>query len=378
MNEDAERWAQAGIEALRRRDPRTAQAHLHRAAEAGTNVWLALAEACRQLGDGVGEEAAIDGLLAREMRHLQALLIKGNLRARAKDDRAALAFYQTALNVAAYMGDVPTMLRPQLEQAQAFITGSHARLEQHLREQLALSGFAAPGGRVGQALDLLLGKTELFLQQPSMFYFPGLPQRQFFERDEFDWLPALEATVPDMLAELSAVLADERDFDPYVMTDPARPRPNNHLLDDPSWGAYYLIKNGSVVPEHSTLCPRTVAALAAAPLPMIRRRSPMALYSLLKPGTHIRPHCGMINTRLICHIPLMVPEGCALRVGNETRAWQQGQALIFDDSIEHEAWNRSSHKRIILLFEIWRPELSASERAALTAIFEAIDVPLSE
>ena len=99
----------------------------------------------------------------------------------------------------------------------------------------------------------------------------------------------------------------------------------------------------------------------------------MAIYSLLKPGTHIQPHHGMLNTRLICHVPLIAPDGCALRVGSETRTWRQGEALIFDDSFEHEAWNRGGETRVVLLFEIWRPEISADERAALTEMFEAID-----
>ena len=115
-----------------------------------------------------------------------------------------------------------------------------------------------------------------------------------------------------------------------------------------------------------------MAALATAPMPVIAARSPMALYSLLRPGTHIRPHNGMLNTRLICHLPLITNADCAIRVGNETRTWQQGRLLIFDDSIEHEAWNRGQATRIILLFEIWRPEISRDERKALTAIFEAI------
>jgi aspartyl/asparaginyl beta-hydroxylase (cupin superfamily) len=116
-----------------------------------------------------------------------------------------------------------------------------------------------------------------------------------------------------------------------------------------------------------------MAALEQAPIPIIAGRSPMAIFSLLKPGTHIRPHHGMLNTRLICHLPLIAPEGCALRVGAETRAWRAGEMLIFDDSFEHEAWNRGTETRIVLLFEVWRSELTADERAALTDIFEAID-----
>jgi aspartyl/asparaginyl beta-hydroxylase (cupin superfamily) len=115
-------------------------------------------------------------------------------------------------------------------------------------------------------------------------------------------------------------------------------------------------------------------ALALAPIPVIAGRSPMALWSLLKPGTHIQPHHGLLNTRLICHLPLITPSGCALRVGAETREWRCGEMLLFDDSIEHEAWNRSADTRVVLLFEVWRPEIDVEERDALTLLFQAIDV----
>ena len=93
---------------------------------------------------------------------------------------------------------------------------------------------------------------------------------------------------------------------------------------------------------------------------------------MLAPGTHIRPHNGMLNTRLICHLPLVVPDGCRLRVGNDTRTVRAGEMLIFDDSIEHEAWNDSAESRAILLFEIWHPELTGAEHRALTAMFESV------
>ena len=220
---------------------------------------------------------------------------------------------------------------------------------------------------------MLLGKKQLYLQEPSSFYFPGLPQRQFYERDEFDWLGEVEAAVPAMRDELLSVLADGNDFAPYVEVSAERPRAANPLINDPSWGAYYFWRNGEVVAENAARCPATMAALSLAPMPTIDKRSPIALWSLLKPGTHIQPHHGLLNTRLICHIPLIVPGDCALRVGNETREWCEGEALIFDDSFEHEAWNRSDQTRVVLLFEIWRPEISIEERAALTAIFETIN-----
>jgi aspartyl/asparaginyl beta-hydroxylase (cupin superfamily) len=97
------------------------------------------------------------------------------------------------------------------------------------------------------------------------------------------------------------------------------------------------------------------------------------LFSLLRPGAHIPAHTGIINTRLIVHLPLVVPPDCQLRVGNETRTWEEGKAWVFDDTIEHEAWNRSGETRVILLLEIWRPELNATERQLVGAMLEAID-----
>ena len=105
----------------------------------------------------------------------------------------------------------------------------------------------------------------------------------------------------------------------------------------------------------------------------MRNRSPSVLFSLLRPGAHIPPHTGLTNTRLICHLPLIVPPECALRVGNDTRTPIEGKAWVFDDTMQHEAWNRSDRARVILLFEVWRPELTEEERALVTAMFEAVD-----
>jgi len=115
-----------------------------------------------------------------------------------------------------------------------------------------------------------------------------------------------------------------------------------------------------------------MAALQALPLPRIPGRSPNILFSQLRPGAHIPPHHGFVNTRLIVHLPLVAPPGCVFRVGNETRTWAYGKAWAFDDTIEHEAWNTSDQTRVVLLFEVWRPELTAQERALVGSLFEAI------
>jgi len=171
------------------------------------------------------------------------------------------------------------------------------------------------------------------------------------------------------------VMKQDTAFQPYVQGDPLRPRKSQDgMLNNPDWSAFYLWKNGQVVAENAARCPRTMAALAEVPLARIPGRTPSVLFSLMRPGAHIPAHNGFINTRLICHLPLIVPGQCSFRVGNDTREWAEGQAWLFDDTIEHEAWNRSDQTRVVLLFEVWRPELSEEERALVSAMFEAIDV----
>jgi aspartate beta-hydroxylase len=115
-----------------------------------------------------------------------------------------------------------------------------------------------------------------------------------------------------------------------------------------------------------------MAALAAAPQPDQPGRTPTAMFSLLQPGTHIPPHTGVSNARLVVHLPLVVPPGCRFRVGNDIREWMPGEAWVFDDTVEHEAWNDGSEARAILMFDIWHPQLSLAERGALTAMATGI------
>jgi len=225
-----------------------------------------------------------------------------------------------------------------------------------------------------QSLDILVGRRKIHFQEPRQFFFAELPQIQFYPREQFAWLDRVEAATDEIRDELKAVMRDARAFAPYVQTVPGRPKPpESAMLDNPAWSAFYLWKDGMLVAENAARCPRTLAALEGVPLNRLPQRSPSILFSLLKPHTRIPPHNGLVNTRLICHLPLIVPAGCRFRVGNETRSWEEGKAWVFDDSIDHEAWNDSDQTRVILLFEIWRPELSERERDLVQALFAALD-----
>ncbi len=376
---DAERLARAGAEALRAGNATAARESFERLAASGRanlQIWLLLAHSCAMLGDHKAAERAADEVLRRDNRNLRALIMKGDARQAAGDEAGAASFYNNVLKLAAQLGELPADLRGELarvEQAtQAFKGRSRARLEAHLAE--AGLGPEAQSARFRESLGILLEEKQVYFQQPSAYYFPGLPQRQYYEREEFDWAPAVEAATGDMLEELKAALADALPFRPYLQAREDRPTYDFHgLLNNPDWSTLYLWENGGPVEQNVARFPKTFAAMQRVPLPHITTRAPSILFSLLKPGARIEAHNGMINTRLICHLPLIVPKGCGFRVGNEVREWEVGKLLIFDDTIEHEAWNDSGEDRVVLIFDVWRPELTEDERRAVTAIFEAID-----
>ena len=369
----AETTIAEGLAALAARDMPRAAALLREAAigaERTAMPWLALANAEMALGDNDAAEAALDTQLELTPREVGALLLKGLLRERAGDARAAVSFYHLALAQAAENGAVPPPLAGLHAHARAYAGKAGAEFEAHLLD--ALGTDLSP--TMAEAVDLLTGKRRLFLQQPSVFYYPGLPQRQFFDSRQFPWFQPMLALLPAMQTELAAVLGDGEGggFTPYVRRTRNRPAPTNPLLDSQDWGAFHFWRDGEVVEANAARCPATMAALEHAPMPRIPGRSPNAHWSRLRPGAHIAPHNGMLNTRLICHIPILTAPACTLRVGNEARQWEDGVPLVFDDSIEHEARNAGPQERVVLLFEIWRPEIGEEDRAAISRVFEAI------
>lgn len=371
---------QAGLEALRRGDSAGARRQFEQIVEAGRAdalVWLALAAARKAQGDSGAALAAAEQVLVLEPRNLRALIMKADFYAESGDIPTAVSFYRAALKSAPIAGQIPTELVRELRRVEVVCAQYAQGFETHLRGRLAEHGFDAlrSSRRFAQSLDILHGKKEVFVQQPRHYYFPELPQRQFYERSEFPWLGAVEAATGDIRAEAENILRDDRAFTPYVTRgQKERPRGDGPgMLDNPDWSAFFLWRDGAPVPGNVERCPKTMKALEGAPLSRAKGRMPSILFSLLRPGARIPPHTGVVNARLICHLPLIVPEGCGLRVGNEVREWVEGKAFVFDDTMEHEAWNQSSQLRVVLLFDVWRPELSDDERKLVAAMLEAID-----
>ena len=209
-------------------------------------------------------------------------------------------------------------------------------------------------------------------QRPSILYFPGIPASFWFNRDAFPWFDALELATPAIREELLAVMPRVEQAERVFDSDEAERRGLAGARGEPGWTGFYFYRHGERRSDNLGLCPRTTAILESLPLCRIREHAPEVMFSVLTPGTHILPHRGVTNTRVVCHLPLIVPDDCALVVGGETHVWREGEAVAFDDTYEHEAWNRGSRTRVVLIIDVWNPHLTAAERDAVATLAGAM------
>jgi aspartyl/asparaginyl beta-hydroxylase (cupin superfamily) len=372
LNEDGRR-------ALTRGDLKSARELLERAIAADPKhpaLWQNLASTFRGLRLLEQEAAALERVLALEPRNLPALLQKGSMLELQGKPRAAAQVYQNALATIPPGAQVPEVLRPALQRAGAVIRTNNEALETYLTTQL--SGIRAQLGaarhdRFDHCLDALVGKRAVYQPQPTFLYFPKLPAYEFFAREDFPWLDEIEAATPEIRQECERILAQDMSGTvPYVAYPAGVPLDQwVELNNSRRWSAFFLWREGKRIEENIARCPRTAELLSRISMCEVPRHGPTAFFSILDRKTRIPPHTGVTNTRVIVHLPLVVPPGCRFRVGSEIREWSAGHAWVFDDSIEHEAINDSDIPRAILIFDIWNPYLSAAERELVRATVAA-------
>ncbi len=380
---DARALAASAMQALRVGDAQTARDGFGRIVDAGqadASVFFGLAFAYRQLKNHALCISTIDRALALEPSNLQALIFKADVYAEIGDSRAASAFYLAVVKASPPAHQLSAEMQTVVQRAQSMCDGYSSQIEDQLRQSFVAKGLElscdvnSASRRFSQSLEILFGRQARYVQEPRYYFFPELAQRQFFDAAEFPWIAELEAATALIRDELLQVLQRQSAFQPYVQGSADRPhKDQNGMLNNADWSAFYLCKDGQVVAENVAQCPQTMQILQKLMPVDSLPPSPSILFSQLRPGAHIPAHSGMVNTRLICHLPLIVPPDCTFRVGNEVREWVAGKAWLFDDTIEHEAWNRSHETRVILLFEVWRPELTQPERQLVKALFEGID-----
>ena len=381
MSDEAARLGQMARQAIGAGDFANAEALLLQSLQAGGNpssTWLNIAAVRRQRSNLDGAIQALREVLTRDARNFPALLMNAALLERQGQMPAAAAAYAVAVANApqATLLDAPT--RQALEHGLDVVAQHTRELDSFIRDRVASTESrctAAEKRRLDTFIHTTLRTRPRYRQEPVEYFYPGLPSIEFYDRAEFEWLEAFEASTERVRAELDTVLRDDDPaLTPYIHYDPHMPLDQwRELNHSPRWSAYHLYEQGRAVAQRWAKLPATVAALSKLPQAEVPRRSPSAMFSVLAPQTRIPPHHGVANFRLVVHLPLILPGSCGFRVGGETREWRLGEAWVFDDTIEHEAWNDSDQVRVIFICDIWSPRLSPEERGAIAATIEAMD-----
>jgi aspartyl/asparaginyl beta-hydroxylase (cupin superfamily) len=379
MNQtDQQSLLQRAAEAIARRDPQGALELLDQADALGRthNGLLNRALALRLIGDFRASLAVLDDALTMQPYDFIALLAKAAMLEKLGGEKVAADTYRNALKIAPPRSQCPPAIIAQIDHADGVVQRQAEALRDHMRsavETLRATLDPATLDRFDEGLEIYAGVKAPPKQEPILLNYPRLPAIPFYDRSLFPWLGELEAATPVIQAELTALLEESfGDFAPYI----AYPRgaPVNQwgeLNHSRKWTSLWLWKDGEKQQSVCDRCPQTAALLES--LPMARQDSfaPTAVFSALQPHTHIPAHTGSANVRLLTHLPLILPGPARFRVGNTTREWKMGEAWVFDDTIEHEAWNDADEMRVILIFDVWNPYLTEAEQSLITAMMKA-------
>jgi aspartate beta-hydroxylase len=214
-------------------------------------------------------------------------------------------------------------------------------------------------------------------QRPTLFFVPSLRATPVWSLADLPdahqrALRALQSSAGDLLAEYDALQAEVPSD--YSTSDPTR-HDGEHKLHDGSWDWHSYVKKGARQAAFAAHCPTTVSLLEDVPGLMTDFPFGFAFFSTLHPQTKIAPHTAPCNLRVRCHLPLRVPRPsdasatCGMELAGRSLEWREGELLLFDDSYEHAVWNDTGEPRVLLLLDLWHPELSEAERTAMSDLF---------
>lgn len=219
-------------------------------------------------------------------------------------------------------------------------------------------------GRQQEALKVYENgsKKKLFLSkyQRSLYNIDNLKSRPFWTVEQTTYSSSLQLIASQWSAirdEGMRLLNAEGNF-----KDEAE-----NLRDTGDWKQFELFARGNRIANNCAKAPITCKLVEQFTAARTCKRGQVK-FSVMHPGTHVWPHCGPTNCRIRAHLGLKVPSGTYLRVAEQTRSWESGQWLIFDDSFEHEVWHNGTGTRLVLIVDFWHPELTETQRKSLSPI----------
>ncbi|WBO22389.1 aspartyl/asparaginyl beta-hydroxylase domain-containing protein [Sphingomonas abietis] len=333
--------------------------------------WMKLAALRRRTGQMPSALDAVNAALAARPNDFVGLLLKGSLHEQLGDADRAAEIYRAVVFHGRAEVQLPAAMKAQLQRINVFLERHRANVESRLALTDTLDD--AHRMRARRFADNVLDRRPAYHQEPTHYRYPGLSDIEFFDTNHGELRDRLRRAFPDILAEFHALAVAHADRQrPYVDLAPGQPAAQWSALNrSTDWNAFHLIRYGDHDPVNAAACPRTIAAFAGQEQAVIPGLGPNLMFSLLAPHTHIPSHHGVANFRVVCHLPLIIPPGCRFRVGGDTREWQAGEPWIFDDTIEHEAWNDSNELRVVLIGDLWRPELDDQDRAIVQDLMQA-------
>jgi tetratricopeptide (TPR) repeat protein len=212
-----------------------------------------------------------------------------------------------------------------------------------------------PDAAAMQRMNQFMGSFLTNRDNPRMTMYPGLTVRPSHDPGQFPAVRALEAAFDDIRREI-ATLAD------------AAFHPEAEGLDGTQgWDVLLLYERGHKNAENCALCPVITNIIESHAT--VRTLAGLMYVSKTNPGTHIKPHLGPTNVRLRCHLGIKIPAGdCGLRAGDQRLRWEEGRCIVFDDHLEHESWNFTAEPRIVLIIDLWHPDLTPPEIALLEGL----------
>lgn len=262
----------------------------------------------------------------------------------------------------------------------------------------------------------LLTNTSKFRPSPSIFFLPGLRSLPFWtappqnDKEKTSKINVAfgDPTVTEIVRHLESNyqvikeeymhavmgLGNKTDLNPESpsVSKPLEPDYDVNLkgehasdkLHHGSWDWHSYILNGSIQPKFDEHCPNTARIIQELQSELFMNNPfGFCFFSTLHEKSYIKPHNGPMNLRLRIHLPLIVPSEtkpdafsskpqtkCGIRVGNQIRSWEEGKAVVLDDSYEHEVWNETKDMRVILLLDIWHPDVVADERKNIGKMFD--------
>jgi aspartate beta-hydroxylase len=358
---------------------------VHRTALGDSYVALELAQSLAASGQPIEAERTLQALVDREPDHAIAWLVLGRLLdIRGEKQGALKAWYQAVVRSqrsgrwhdrestpAQWLELVITAIERVRAGRRELFLGSY----DDLRARYGASELR----RVDRALTGWMRESDATpkdpRQRPRFFYFPGLPEGPFHDPMLQPWAHVLSDAFADIREEACALCSEPQTL-PNFRDPPSGGRGDEYVDGSgpsPAWKAFFLYRRGLPISGNHALCPRTSSAIESVELCRIDAEAPEILFSVLASRSHIKPHHGVSNIRLVMHLPLVVPPGCLFRiVDHGDHVWQEGQLVMFDDTYLHEAWNQADRARLVLLMDCWNPHLTPVERIAMKQLVETI------